>query len=72
MVFSVRFFDDASRGVSWDLVGPDTAGGKVWEEVNRSADDFRRAVAGLPFYVQGFFAGRGSRDAVAAPRSGGA
>src|SRR5262245_31096228 len=72
MVFSVRFFDDAARGVSWDLVGPDAAGGKVWVEVDRSADDFRRAVAGLPFWVQGFFAGRASSGAVAAQRSGGA
>ena len=64
MVFTVRFSDDRERGMSWELVAPDGAGGKVWEEVHRSAKDFKRAVVGLPFFVQGFFAGRASREAV--------
>ena len=63
LVFTVRFGDDPSRGVSWELAAPDGAGGKVWEEVNRGAEDLRRAVTGLPFYVQGFFAGRASLGA---------
>jgi hypothetical protein len=72
MAFTVRFADDPSRGVFWELVAPDAAGGKVWQETQRSADDFRRAVAGLPYFVQGFFAGRASRDAVSSPAPGGA
>ena len=72
MAFTVRFADDASGGVSWELTAPEGQGGTVWHETQRSREDFRRAVVGLPFYVQGFFAGRASRDAAAAPRSGGA
>jgi hypothetical protein len=44
----------------------------VWQETHRTADDFRRAVAGLPYFVQGFFAGRASKGAAATQASGGA
>lgn len=71
MVFIVRFGDDASGGISWELVAPDHAGGKVWADVHRGVDDFRKAVTGLPYYVQGFFAGRAARDAVASQTPGG-
>ena len=64
MVFIVRFADDASKGISWELVAPDNAGGKVWTELHRGIADFRKAVSGLPFFVQGFFAGRAARGAV--------
>jgi hypothetical protein len=69
MVFTVRFADDPAAGVSWELVAPDAAGGRVWQEMHRPADDFRRAVAGVPYFVQGFFAGRVSAGA---PATGGA
>jgi hypothetical protein len=72
MAFVVRFADDDAKGVSWELVAPDSAGGKVWAEVHRGAEDFRRAVAGLPYWVQGFFAGRASKDEVATPTPGSA
>jgi hypothetical protein len=72
MVFTVLFADDPAAGVSWSLAAPDSAGGRVWQETHRSADDFRRAVAGLPYFVQGFFAGRASQGAVGAPGAGGA
>jgi hypothetical protein len=64
MVFTVLFADDPAAGVSWNLAAPDAAGGKVWEETHRSADDFRNAVAGIPYFVLGFFAGRSSRATV--------
>jgi hypothetical protein len=72
MVFTVLFEDDPAAGVSWNLVAPDAAGGKVWEETHRSAEDLRRAVAGVPYFVQGFFAGRTSTGAVGTPGTHGA
>jgi hypothetical protein len=71
MVFIVRFADEPSKGITWELVAPDNVGGKVWTEVHRGLEDFKRAVAGLPFYVQGFFAGRAAKDAVATQTPGG-
>jgi hypothetical protein len=70
MAFVVRVADDAAHGISWELVAPDDAGGKVWVEVHRGAEDFRKAVAGLPYWVQGFFAGRASHDPASAPAAG--
>ena len=62
MVFQVRFTNDPGRGISWELGAPEAAGGKVWIELNRGLEDFRKAVSGLPYFVQGFFAGRASND----------
>jgi hypothetical protein len=46
MAFIVHFEDQAEKGISWELIAPDHAGGKVWQEVHRGIDDFRKAVAG--------------------------
>ena len=72
MVFTVTFGDEPTQGVSWELVAPEAAGGTVWVETHRGAEEFRKAVAGLPYYVHGFFAGRASRNAVESPAAGGA
>lgn len=63
MVWSVRFGQDAAAGLSAQLVGPEEEGGEVWEESYWTADDFRKAVAGIPWLVRGFFAGRATRPA---------
>jgi hypothetical protein len=63
MEFQARFADDPTGNVSWKLTAVEGAPGTVWEEVHRSHDDFRKAVSGLPYFVQGFFAGRRAQEA---------
>jgi hypothetical protein len=62
MEFRARFADDPTGTVSWKLTVVEGVGGPVWEEVHRSHDDFRKAVSGLPYFVQGFFAGRKAQE----------
>jgi hypothetical protein len=62
---AIRFGDEASTGITTELLAPDGIG-KVWEESYWSAEDFKRAASGLPFFVHGFIAGRKSQAAPAA------
>jgi|SRR5687767_2349134 nitroreductase len=58
----VSFGDRPEDPIESRLVGPETVGGALWQETHRSIDDFRRALTGLPYYVQAFFAGRRSQE----------
>lgn len=64
MEFTARFADDPNGTVSWKLVAVESPLGVVWNEVHRSHDDFRKAVGGLPYFVQGFFAGRRAQESI--------
>jgi nitroreductase len=62
--WSVTFGDRPEDGIRSRLVGPESHGGTLMEESHHSLDDFRKALAGLPYIVHGFFAGRATRGPV--------
>lgn len=59
----LRFSDDRSAGVTSRLVAAEEQGGNVREEGHWTVEDLRKAAAGMPYFVHGFFAGRRSCEA---------
>jgi nitroreductase len=59
--WAVSFGDRPEDGLRSRLLGPEAIGRTLSDDSHRSLDELRRALAGLPYLVQGFFTGRATR-----------
>jgi hypothetical protein len=68
----VRYADDPSAGIQFELYAPAAEGGLLWREDHQSLDRLRADAEALPVFIRGYFVGRNAVLAAqtSAPQSG--
>lgn len=54
----VRFGDDPSSGIRFELAAPPTEGGTLWKDQYDSLDKLRADAQVVPVFIRGYFVGR--------------
>ena len=65
LTWFVRYADDPSAGIQFELAAPPTEGGVLWTDRYDSLDRLRADAQVLPVFIRGYFVGR--KSVVAAP-----
>ena len=65
----VKYGDDPSAGIRFELVAPASEGGLLWRDQYDSLDRLRKDALVLPVFIRGYFVGRSFVPA-AAPAAG--
>ena len=65
----VKYADDPSAGIRFELVAPPAEGGLLWQDGYDSLDRLRADAQVLPVFIRGYFVGR--RSVLAAPTPSG-
>ena len=63
----VKYADQQSKGIRFQLVAPPAEGGMLWDEQYTTLDRLRADAEALPAFIRGYFVGRSSVPAPAAP-----
>jgi len=56
----VRYGDDPSAGIRFELVAPADKGGLLWQDDFDALDRLRTDAEALPVFIKGYFVGRNS------------
>jgi hypothetical protein len=63
----VKYADDPSAGIQFELVAPADKGGLLWQDEYDSLERLRADAEALPVFIRGYFVGRSSVPAAPAP-----
>ena len=65
LTWFVRYADDPSEGIEFELVAPPHEGGTLWKEQFFQLEPLRDAAQVLPVFMRGYFVGREAADRAA-------
>lgn len=71
LTWRVSFTDRTADGIVHELLAPEHAGGSLWKQGYASVEELAPELAGLPFFIRGYFVGRETAAASAAPAAPG-